>query len=285
MPLLIREIVGPDGTVQGRDGQGAYGYSTAFWLDGREGNGERFWRAVGDWSRGEGLVSLVARLPLSGNWMRWPGNRFVVSANVVRTLQAPNALWRDFEHKVRKNVKKAKRSGVSVRIGPPPELADQFINIYLETMTRRRASSSFHLDAGDLDRLYHELSSRAMIAVASLEGRPVSAELVLLEGDSMLSFLGGTLEDAFPFRPNDLLKYELMLWGQQTGLDAYVLGGGPEGEDGILRYKRSFAPGGVVDFEIGEWRVLPDRYEELERLFGLALNETSGPTRFPHYRI
>jgi hypothetical protein len=63
--------------------------------------------------------------------------------------------------------------------------------------------------------------------------------------------LGGTLPDAFPLRPNDLLKHEIILWARETGKKAFVLGGGYGSDDGIYRYKKSFAPQGSVPFSVG----------------------------------
>lgn len=284
MPLLVRDIVDPDGAWRGYDAQGAYGYSTAQWLSGRSGDEDAFWAAVGDWASREGLVSIVARLPVAGNWMEWPSRRYRVAANVVRDLRPSQELWTDFEHKVRKNVKKATRSGVSIRIGSAIDHAHDFLAVYAHTMGRREASTRFHLEDRTLGRLYDELGHRAKTAVAFLDGVPVSAELVLLDGTTMLSFLGGTHEEAFPYRPNDLLKYELMVWGYERGFSTYVLGGGADGEDGIFRYKKSFAPNGVVDFEIGELRVLPERYVELEQLLAFPPTERSARNQLPRYR-
>ena len=67
----------------------------------------------------------------------------------------------------------------------------------------------------------------------------------------LYSFLGGTLAEAFAERPNDLLKHEIILWGRQAGKRAFVLGGGFAPDDGIYRYKKSFAPNGSAPFCVG----------------------------------
>jgi hypothetical protein len=39
-----------------------------------------------------------------------------------------------------------------------------------------------------------------------------------------------------------------MLWAKRAGKRRYVLGGGVAPGDGVFRYKRAFAPGGLVPF-------------------------------------
>lgn len=276
MPLVIRSI--PDVAVPpNHDAQGAYGYSTAMWVSESPGASDDFWAAVKDWARAHDLVSVVTRLPVAGEWIPWAFDTHGVGSNVVRSLIPPEQLWTDVEHKVRKNVKRARSAGVTVEVGRPDEFAAEFHQVYLSTMRRRQATATFHSSNAQLERLYAELDARARIAVAFLDGEAISVELLLIGGKTMLSFLGGTLESAFQYRPNDLLKFEVMVWAFELGLTEYVLGGGPGGQDGIFRYKKSFAPTGVVDFCIGELRANSGRYEELVSQHG------AGDT-FPRYR-
>ena len=52
--------------------------------------------------------------------------------------------------------------------------------------------------------------------------------------------------------PNELIKDTVVTWGVAQGKKTYVLGGGYASNDGILRYKKEFAPRSVVPFEIGK---------------------------------
>ena len=89
-----------------------------------------------------------------------------------------------------------------------------------------------------------------------------------------------TDETSFALRPNDLLKVELIRWARATGKQRFVLGGGFQADDGIFRYKRSFAPDGLVPFEVGMRILRPDAYADLtERAGGVR-----EPGFFPAYR-
>ncbi|NLI02598.1 MAG: GNAT family N-acetyltransferase, partial [Candidatus Fermentibacter daniensis] len=67
---------------------------------------------------------------------------------------------------------------------------------------------------------------------------------------AVYSFLGGTREEFFELRPNNLLKHRIVLWARDAGYESFLLGGGPGGEDGIFDYKKSFAPEGILDFHL-----------------------------------
>jgi hypothetical protein len=59
-----------------------------------------------------------------------------------------------------------------------------------------------------------------------------------------------------------------------------VLGGGYGADDGIFRYKRSFAPRGLVPFFTGSRILEPELYDELTARVG----NTRDGAFFPAYR-
>jgi predicted N-acyltransferase len=169
----------------------------------------------------------------------------------------------DFEHKVRKNVNRARRDGVEVAIEHGDDALEAFMNIYTQTMLRRDAPKGFHFTPRFYTNLLSALNPMIKIFIARQRDRPVSVELVLHSNRHAYSFLGGTLEPDFPSRPNDLLKFELFRWARAEGLSDVVLGGGPIPEDGIYRYKKSFAPTGMSPFFAGEKVFDPATYDAL----------------------
>jgi Acetyltransferase (GNAT) domain len=108
----------------------------------------------------------------------------------------------------------------------------------------------------------------------------VSSELVLLSATGAYSFLGGTHSAAFDLRANDLLKWELILRLKRLGKRRFVLGGGYRADDGIFRYKRSFAPRGLAPFFVGRRILRPELYRELTERAGGASDDAF----FPAYR-
>lgn len=212
------------------------------------------------------------------------GDIFRISENVVLLLnKSMDEIWMAFEHKVRKNVKKALNSNLVVTIDPSGEQLDRFLNIYYSTMKRNNAQKYYYFESDYFKNIIDNLYGQFMFFHVWYKETLISTELVLCSSRYVYSFLGGTLEEYYPMRPNDLLKYEIIKWSKQTGHIAFILGGGYGGTiDGIYRYKKAFAPGDDVPFFVGHYIHNQNIYDKLvnKRNKNCYLNENY----FPLYR-
>lgn len=249
-----------------------------------------FWLEFDAWAAKSRVVSEVVRLSLFPETLvNYTGDRRVLSDNVVRALKSEDELWRDFEYKVRKNVNKARASGVMVRIDEKGDHLDDFLAIYTGTMNRRNAGEAYYFPREYFERIHADLKGQFAYFHAFVGGAVVSTELVLVSADRIYSFLGGTDAVWFHVRPNDLLKVEIMNWARTAGKTQFVLGGGYARGDGIYRYKLSFAPSGSVPFSIGSRVLNADAYEHLvrgRRTFAASEGRLwqPNPEYFPAYR-
>jgi hypothetical protein len=293
-PLLLRDIAAAPGESPLRDVVSPYGYGGPYaWRGGRRpAVAARFWEEFDRWAARERVVSEFVRFSLFDEQLApHPGEHEERLRNVVRSLALDDDdLARDVEHKVRKNVRRAQAAGLRVEIDPAGERLDDFVRIYDGTMDRRAAAGSFYFGRDYFARLGAELGAAKAYVHVLHEERVVSTELVLLSSDHAYSFLGGTEAEAFPLRPNDLLKWELIRWARDTGRSAYVLGGGPRPDDGIFRYKAAFAPNGLVPFRVGRRVLDPEAYARLEAERDLARSDqerarVAADRPFPSYRF
>lgn len=287
LPLIVRplrDILGLDADLY--DATSPYGYGGPFCSEAADGD------AVLDealrWMRESGICSLFLRLSLETKIQ--PGRRsdlveVVDTAEniVVDLVKSEDALWMGYDHKVRKNVNKARRSGCVVRHIAGFGSLRGFLEIYSATMERRAASSWYRFGEEFFERLAQTLDGTySVFSVLDSDGIEVSVELVLEGDDYLYSFLGGTRAEAFPMAPNDLLKHEVAQYGQRTGRRGYVLGGGYQPGDGIFRYKRSFDPTGVRPFRTA--RLIADRDQYLELVERRPPANLAGDPYFPAYR-
>jgi hypothetical protein len=198
--------------------------------------------------------------------------------NVVVDLSvSPEDLWmRSYEHCVRKNVNKAREAGLIAQwmtgSQMTPEQLESFVSIYYSTMDRRNSASEYYFPRSFFRGLVERLGEQCIfVFVMTPEGERISCELVLCSRTIAYSFLGGTLAEHNALRPNNYLKHELISCLKSRGITRYFLGGGNSEEDGIFRYKQTFAKNGVVDFYIGKKVYNKDVYTRLcqqwERLF------------------
>lgn len=273
------------------DAVSPYGYGGPFgWGCSRE-DAAAFWLGMREWARQEAVACLFARLSLFADQLiPFEGKVCDNASNVVRWLDIDEAhLWRDYEHKVRKNVNRAISSGLTVEQDGEGRRLAEFLEIYRATMDRRGAKEDYYFPREFFERICRELKSQFMFFHALSGDTVVSTELVLVSTRHIYSFLGGTRAEAFHMRPNDLLKHEVILWGRRQGKQAYVLGGGYGGGDGIYRYKLSFAPKGGVPFRTGQiifdekaYKRLTESRASWERGAGREWSPSLG--FFPEYR-
>ena len=236
-----------------------YGYGGPFCFgDHPQRLGRVFWPAFDRWAQERSAATLFARLSLFADQrLPWSSGVRARQPNVVCDLRlGPEALWKSYKHKARKNVNRARRAGLTVEIDPDGAELDAFCAIYRATLNRRRAAGGYYFGRRFFETIRRELAqSHTFAHVRDKDGEIVASELVLASSHHLYSFLGGTLEHAFADRPADLLKHGTCEWGIETGRTAFVLGGGAQGRDGILDFKLSFAPEGEMMFYSGE-RVL-----------------------------
>jgi hypothetical protein len=267
-PFVLRPIDAPHlktGTEPAYDLTSAYGYAGAFSTGLSAEEAGQFWAAFDGWCTAKGVVAEFARLSLfEEQRLVYPGAAEQKLTNVVRDLSTPeDVMWREFDHKVRKNVNKARRSDVSIEVDETGARLDDFLRIYETTMDRREAKSSFYFPRGFFETIVRELEGQFVFFHALKDGRVVSTELVLVSVENTYSYLGGTEQAYFDLRPNDLLKFEIFRWGRAKGKRRFVLGGGYAPDDGIFRYKRAFAPDGLFPYFVGTRVFDTKRYEML----------------------
>lgn len=296
-PFLLRDLsvepFWPGGLEPASDLVTPYGYGGPFaWGDGDLGRlAEAFWQAFNAWAESQRVASEFVRFTLfDGEILPYPGDRIERASNVVRSLEhGEDELWMDFEAKVRKNVKKARRLGVEIEVDLRGDRIEEFLRLYTGTMDRRGATAQYYFTPEYFEAIHRDLPGQFVYLHATHQGTVVSTELVLVSAENVYSFLGGTDRSAFELSPNDLIKYEIIRWAQGQGKRRFVLGGGYQPNDGIFRYKLAFAPDGRVPFSTGQRVLRRDLYDTLVDRRRAQANDRSeewapSPGFFPEYR-
>ena len=295
-PFLFRDLSAQPwakGTTPLADITSPYGQggAVAWGADDRDVLAAEFWRAFDAWAFDNHVVSEFVRLPLfEEDLLADSAERLHEFDCVVRSLEPSlDELWMDFKHKVRKNVGKAQRNNLQVEVDTDGSRLDGFVDVYAHTMERRCAAKWYSFSRSFFESLIDNLRGQFAFFHTTLNGRAVSTELVLISSSTIYSYLGGTLRSAFEFRPNDLLKYEIMRWGKDQGMRRFLMGGGHGSNDSIYRFKLSFAPRGSVPFFTGRRVLEGSAYDRLvadRRGFAETQGEAWQPQSrfFPSYR-
>ncbi len=254
-PLILRPLSAEPWARPGEgrwDATSPYGYGGPFAWGSQARDDTAFWQTHADWCEQEGIVSTFVRLSLFPEQLAaLPGQVEGRSSNVVVRLEAgPHALWRGYENQVRRWVRTAERAGLEVEVDREGVRLDEFRAVYTHTMQRRHADNWYLFSRSFFQSITERLRGQFAFFHTLSCGRVVSSELVLYSRDYAYSFLGGTLVDSYPLGPNYLLKHRSFSWASAEGKKACVLGGGNEPDDGLLRYKRTFARRGEVPFRV-----------------------------------
>ncbi|MFR2795618.1 GNAT family N-acetyltransferase [Romboutsia timonensis] len=270
----------------------AYGYGGPYYTGIKCKDKENyFWDKFYTWCIEHNIVSEFIRFSLFEEELAsYPGDVELNNLNVVCNLTKSNDdIWMGFKHKVRKNVKKAKSAGVTVEVDLNGDTIDSFIDIYYKTMDRNNANNSYYFSNEYFNKIINQLSDNFVIFNAIKDNKIIATELVLVSEDSMYSFLGGTDSEFYGIRPNDLLKYEMIMWGKNNSKKHYVLGGGYRPQDGIYKYKLGFEPDGVMEYKVGKRIFSEDIYNRIVdkhiNTIGIKKEELIKQNFFPLYRI
>ncbi|KAB1947148.1 GNAT family N-acetyltransferase [Brevibacterium linens ATCC 9172] len=226
------------------------------------------------WAEQNRVVSEFARLSLfEESLLPFAGHTRKRQTNLVRDLEVTSEeLSQAVASKVRSNVRRAHREGVTIVVDTDGRYVDDFVRIYSETMERRDSVDWYRFKRPFFESLHTALPGQFAYVYAHLDGLLVSSDLLLFGREVGYYFLGGTEAAAFRARPNDLVKMESMKWLKERGCKKYVLGGGVTAEDSLERYKRGFAPTGQVDYFTRERIFSAARYDRLLAAHRLRLS-------------
>jgi len=270
LPFLIVAIDDPSfiDFKDYQDMQGVYGYNGIAALNPTVECDKVFNALLEEFAMENNVITAFFRCnPVLNNHLYFdPEFVYPQQKNIILDLKQPDIFNLSYEYSTRKNIRKAEREGIYVRYFKGNELPGEgladFIRIYYSTMERNAASSFYYFDRNYLEFFCKTFYENAVFFFAYKDDTPVSAELILLNTYVGYSYLGGTLQEYYPFRPNDILKHHIIDFLSGTGRNYYCLGGGPEG---VFRFKKTFAKDGVKDFYIFKKIFLPEAYEKINK--------------------
>jgi hypothetical protein len=241
-----------------------YGYTGPFCSNKvKDSTIDSFWKIITIWQLNNNVVSEFIRFNLFNNSRGYIGNLHDTMLNIKGTILSEDNQWKAFDAKVRKNVKRAVRENLTSRIyfkNIEQYCINEFYEIYIDTMKRTNAKEFFFYSLESFN--YFIFNNLDLCAICTIydNDKCISSELLLISNNSVFSFLGGTVIDAFEKRPNDFLKFEVINWARSKGFKYYILGGGYGYEDGIFKYKKAFFPNDVVKYVTGRKIVDQQKY-------------------------
>jgi FemAB-related protein (PEP-CTERM system-associated) len=176
----------------------------------------------------------------------------------------PDRLWRDLDAKVRNQVRKAERAGVSVEIGGAQYL-DEFYDVFAINM--RDLGSPVHAKVF-FQAILESFGQSARIALARRGTSPLGALISITFNDTVYVPWASSLREYAALCPNMLLYWETLRASCRAGVTRFDFGRSTRGS-GTYRFKRQW---GAQEAQL-YWYSVPLREGSVTRL---SANDRSG---------
>jgi hypothetical protein len=207
---------------------------------------ERFDADLAEYCRQEGIVTEFAHLH------PWRQSPYLVARdglNMDREIVYVDLSWSEdelwkysFAHSCRKNITRARESGVELSLARTAQEIRDFHRIYTGTMERNQAAASYYFPQEYFLDFFHTMPDHCFFMLARHRGTVIAGTLYLHDGYNIYSYLGGADHRFQELRPTNAVIHETIQWGRKYGKRRLILGGGYRPDDGIFRFKSTFSP-------------------------------------------
>ncbi|MGW4163976.1 lipid II:glycine glycyltransferase FemX [Streptomyces sp. NPDC004788] len=179
---------------------------------------------------------------------------------VPLTGRSSDDLWSGLNQEWRRNIRKARKSGVEVVVGSAADLPEFH---RLLRITEERDGFRLGRSLAYYERQYAVLNAeqpgRMKLYLARHEGEVLAAHTMITVGRRVWYQTGASADHRREVRPSNALQWRMLLDAHAQGADVYDLRGVPSTLDpddrahGLLRWK--LGTGGQVVETLGEWEI------------------------------
>lgn len=173
-------------------------------------------------------------------------NRAIVYVDLSQDEQS---IWANFKKSNRNAIAKAKRVGVYIERLDSGRGVETFRELYDEAMDRKQARAEYRFSPEFYVKLTQHLPNAVTVFLARYQGQVAASSLFIHKNDFVHYYLSASDPRFLGASPNNLLLYEAILWAKDSGYKHFVLGGGYEPDDDLLKFKLGFSKT-TADFHV-----------------------------------
>ncbi len=209
------------------------------------------------------LHPLIAQNEILAGLGDCPANGHTLSIDLTLSDEAQRG---QYNKSCRTSLRKLREHGFVGLHDREKRYLPEFVNVYLETMRRAGAQSSYFFDEAYFNLLTRELDDVSHLFVALKDGEVAAATLCTICDGIVQDHLGGTRDAFLKFSPDRLVVDTERLWAGEMGARVFHLGGGVGAqEDSVFRYKSGFSDRRHT-FRTWRWIIRAEVYEELSAI-------------------
>lgn len=153
----------------------------------------------------------------------------------------PDTLWAGFNPAVRRAIRKAEKAGVVVREAGHDDLRAFFeMHLHLRKYKYRLLAQPYAF----FENIWQQLIApgQGLLMVACADDRRIGYVMYLKWRDTLTYKFSVSAQDALAYRPTDLLIWEGVRYAHAQGFRWLDLGLSDWDQEGLVRFKRKFAP-------------------------------------------
>lgn len=155
----------------------------------------------------------------------------------ARLVPSTEEFWSKIKSPVQRQIKKARKRGVRVRVASTPADVDAYFRLHLRTRSRKHGMPSqprcyFHAlwDAFGRD-------DTVRVLLAECEGRTIAGMVFIASGQTLRYAYGASDATFLQLGPNNLLLWEAIEWGSRRRLQTLDLGRTATDNAGLMVFK------------------------------------------------
>ncbi len=155
--------------------------------------------------------------------------------HLLKTHPDYDIIWTGYKKSIRKAVRKAANSGVSVYDTDSESDLEAFYEIYLATQNK---VGSVPKPLSLLRFLFH--SDLAKLVIAKHDGLIIAGVLYLYFNRTVTPWCGGSVPAFLEYRPNNVILHHIIKWACADGYAWVDLGPSPRDNPGLIVYKEQY---------------------------------------------
>lgn len=157
----------------------------------------------------------------------------------VDTVGTESDIWGGLDASARQNIRRARRNGVSVRLGRSLEDVRLFHRMHVHLRKSKYRLLAQPLRFFEALHRHFRTGGEVTVAIAEIDGTPL-AGILLIGWNGVLYYKFNASFDT-RHRPNDLLTWEVIRHAVRNGYRGLDFGLSEPDQPGLVRYKRKFA--------------------------------------------
>ncbi|ALS77919.1 peptidoglycan bridge formation glycyltransferase FemA/FemB family protein [Planococcus sp. ANT_H30] len=148
----------------------------------------------------------------------------------------------EFSKSKQKSIQKALQAGVEYRVTVNPPDLEEFKRLYYSTMKRKDADAVYYFNDAYFSKLLDTLGEHIVLVEVLYEEKVIAVGLNLIHEKFIHIHLSGTLKEYQHLSSAFIMRYALVKWGKENGMELTHEGGGVTGnaDDPLYLFKKQF---------------------------------------------